>query len=115
MILRPAIYDLWLDPGFRDLEPMTEMLKPYDGRAAQPKLSTVDQLRGAGTQTPPEVSKAPPVSGYGRLRIAIAGGKSPCAEWFSAPQLQRHAIAGISFLISKTGTIVHPSRLFATS
>ena len=46
-------------------------------RAAQPKLSIVDQLSGAGTQTPPEVSKASPVFGNGRHRIAIAGGKSP--------------------------------------
>ncbi len=30
MILPAASYDLWLDPGFRDLAATTEMLKPYD-------------------------------------------------------------------------------------
>ncbi len=29
-ILPAASYDLWLDPGFRDLAATTEMLKPYD-------------------------------------------------------------------------------------
>ncbi len=31
-ILPPTIYDLWLDPGFRDLAAITAMLKPYDAR-----------------------------------------------------------------------------------
>ena len=30
MILPAASYDLWLDPGFRDVAATTEMLKPYD-------------------------------------------------------------------------------------
>ena len=30
VILPPAIYELWLDPGFQDLEAMTEIFKPYD-------------------------------------------------------------------------------------
>ena len=30
VILPPASYDLWLDPGFRDAAATTEMLKPYD-------------------------------------------------------------------------------------
>ena len=30
VILPAASYDLWLDPGFRDLAATTEMLKPYD-------------------------------------------------------------------------------------
>jgi putative SOS response-associated peptidase YedK len=30
VILPPASYDLWLDPGFRDLAATREMLKPYD-------------------------------------------------------------------------------------
>lgn len=32
VILPPASYDLWLDPGFRDLATTTEILKPYDAR-----------------------------------------------------------------------------------
>lgn len=30
VILPAASYDLWLDPGFRDVATATEMLKPYD-------------------------------------------------------------------------------------
>jgi len=30
VILPPASYDLWLDPGFRDVAATTDMLKPYD-------------------------------------------------------------------------------------
>lgn len=30
VILPSASYDLWLDPGFRDLAATSEMLKPYD-------------------------------------------------------------------------------------
>ncbi|MGD0930409.1 MAG: SOS response-associated peptidase [Candidatus Korobacteraceae bacterium] len=30
VILPPTSYDLWLDPGFRELAATTEMLKPYD-------------------------------------------------------------------------------------
>src|ERR1035438_2142881 len=30
VILPSTSYDLWLDPDFRDLAAMTEMLKPYD-------------------------------------------------------------------------------------
>lgn len=33
VILPAASYDLWLDPGFRDLATTTEMLKPYDAGA----------------------------------------------------------------------------------
>src|SRR5208282_3084640 len=30
VILPAASYELWLDPGFRDVAATTEMLKPYD-------------------------------------------------------------------------------------
>lgn len=30
VILPAASYDLWLDPGFRDVATTTELLKPYD-------------------------------------------------------------------------------------
>ena len=39
VILPSASYDLWLDPGFRDLAATTEMLKPYD--AGQMRRYTV--------------------------------------------------------------------------
>jgi len=29
-ILSPEHYDLWLDPGFRHVEPLKEMLGPFD-------------------------------------------------------------------------------------
>ena len=32
VILDPDTYDLWLDPGMRDVRVMSEMLKPYDAR-----------------------------------------------------------------------------------
>ena len=32
VILDPDIYDLWLDPGMRDVAAASEMLKPYDAR-----------------------------------------------------------------------------------
>ena len=30
VILDPDIYDLWLDPGMRDVRVVSDMLKPYD-------------------------------------------------------------------------------------
>ena len=30
VILSSANYDLWLDPGFRDVAETTEMLRPFD-------------------------------------------------------------------------------------
>ena len=30
VILDPDIYDLWLDPGMRDVGAASELLKPYD-------------------------------------------------------------------------------------
>jgi putative SOS response-associated peptidase YedK len=32
VILDPDAYDVWLDPGFRDVAAASEMLKPYDAR-----------------------------------------------------------------------------------
>ncbi|SRR5216683_496385 len=32
VILRPDDYDLWLDPGMRDVTAASELLKPYDAR-----------------------------------------------------------------------------------
>jgi putative SOS response-associated peptidase YedK len=33
VILDPDCYDLWLDPGVRDVAVVSELLKPYDARA----------------------------------------------------------------------------------
>jgi putative SOS response-associated peptidase YedK len=33
VILHPASYDLWLDPGMQDVATITELLKPYDARS----------------------------------------------------------------------------------
>ena len=33
VILDPDGYDLWLDPGMRDVGAASELLKPYDARA----------------------------------------------------------------------------------
>jgi putative SOS response-associated peptidase YedK len=32
VILDPDAYDLWLDPGMRDVHAASELLKPYDAR-----------------------------------------------------------------------------------
>jgi putative SOS response-associated peptidase YedK len=32
VILDPDSYDLWLDPGLRDVTVASELLKPYDAR-----------------------------------------------------------------------------------
>lgn len=32
VILSPDTYDLWLDPGVRDVAMVSELLKPYDAR-----------------------------------------------------------------------------------
>jgi putative SOS response-associated peptidase YedK len=46
VILPSASYDLWLNPGFRDLAGATEMLKPYDAArmhryAVSPRINNV--------------------------------------------------------------------------
>jgi putative SOS response-associated peptidase YedK len=32
VILDPASYDLWLDPGMQNVAAISELLKPYDAR-----------------------------------------------------------------------------------
>jgi len=32
VILRPENYDLWLDPGFKDVKALAEVLAPFDAR-----------------------------------------------------------------------------------
>src|ERR1700676_2778481 len=47
VILDRADYDLWLDPGMKDVDAVTEMLKPYDAGAmrSHPVSSRVNMLR----------------------------------------------------------------------
>jgi SOS response associated peptidase (SRAP) len=33
VILDPDIYDLWLDPGMKDVRAVSDMLKPYNARS----------------------------------------------------------------------------------
>jgi putative SOS response-associated peptidase YedK len=33
VILDPASYDLWLDPGMTNVQVISEMLKPYDAQS----------------------------------------------------------------------------------
>ena len=42
VILEPENYELWLDPGFKDLDTLTAMLKPFD--AAKMKCYSVSTL-----------------------------------------------------------------------
>ena len=42
VILEPENYELWLDPGFKDLDTLTAMLKPFD--PAQMKCYPVSTL-----------------------------------------------------------------------
>ena len=42
VILEPENYELWLDPGFKDLDTLTAMLKPFD--AAKMKCYPVSTL-----------------------------------------------------------------------
>ena len=32
VVLNPDSYDLWLDPGMKDVAVVSELLKPYDAR-----------------------------------------------------------------------------------
>jgi putative SOS response-associated peptidase YedK len=42
VILEPGNYELWLDPGFKDLDTLTATLKPFD--PAQMKCYPVSTL-----------------------------------------------------------------------
>jgi putative SOS response-associated peptidase YedK len=55
VILPPASYDLWLDPGFRDLAVTTEMLKPCD--AGQMRRYAVSTRVNNITNDDPECSE----------------------------------------------------------
>jgi putative SOS response-associated peptidase YedK len=63
VILDRADYDLWLDPGMRNVDAVSEMLKPYDAHAMRsyPVSSRVNQVANddAECATPIEL-EAPP-------------------------------------------------------
>ena len=52
VILEPENYELWLDPGFRDLDTLTGMLKPFD--PAQMKCHAVSALVNSPANDDPE-------------------------------------------------------------
>jgi putative SOS response-associated peptidase YedK len=46
VILDPDSYDLWLDPGFKDVNAVSELLTPYDARLMRcyPVSTRVNQV-----------------------------------------------------------------------
>ncbi len=59
VILDPDIYDLWLDPGFNDLNAVSDLLKPFDARLMRcfPVSTRVNQVANddEGCAAPVEV------------------------------------------------------------
>ena len=55
VILSPASYDLWLDPGFRDVAATTEMLRPFD--AVLMRRYTVGERVNSVANDDPECSE----------------------------------------------------------
>ena len=51
VILDPDVFDLWLDPGMRDLSAASELLKPCDARLTRcyPVSSRVNQVATSST------------------------------------------------------------------
>jgi putative SOS response-associated peptidase YedK len=47
VILSSDCYDLWLDPGVRDVAVVSELLKPYDARLMRcyPVSTRINQVR----------------------------------------------------------------------
>jgi len=60
VILQPASYDLWLDPGFRALAATREVLKPYD--AGQMRRHAVSMRVNSVMNDNPECSEPITVS-----------------------------------------------------
>jgi len=62
-ILPAASYDLWLDPGFRDLAGTTEMLKPYDAGLMRryPVGECVNSVANDGPECSRAIESQPPV------------------------------------------------------
>jgi putative SOS response-associated peptidase YedK len=53
VILAPDSYDLWLDPGMRDVSVASDLLKPYDARAMRCLPCHRQQCRGSMCSTNP--------------------------------------------------------------
>jgi putative SOS response-associated peptidase YedK len=60
VILAPADYDLWLDPGMKEVAALTELLKPYDARLmrAYPVSARVNQVANDDPQCAVRVEAA---------------------------------------------------------
>ena len=63
VILNRADYDLWLDPGMRNVDVVSEILKPYDARAMRsyPVSSRVNHVANDDAEcSKPIEPEAPP-------------------------------------------------------
>jgi putative SOS response-associated peptidase YedK len=76
VILSPTEYDLWLDPGFRDVAATTEMLKPFDAKLMRryPVSERVNSVANDDPECSQPIEMLPP----------------PQAELFLAPGLDRN-------------------------
>ena len=63
VILDPDSYDLWLDPGMRDVSVATELLKPFDARLMRcyPVSTRINSVAndGEGCSEPVELAQTP--------------------------------------------------------
>ena len=62
VILSPANYDLWLDPGFRDLAATSEMLRPFDAGLMRryPVSERVNCVANDGPECSEPIESLPP-------------------------------------------------------
>jgi putative SOS response-associated peptidase YedK len=65
VILSPVSYDLWLDPGFRDVAEITAMLAPFDARLMRryPVSGRVNSVADDDPECAEPVESFPPVQG----------------------------------------------------
>jgi putative SOS response-associated peptidase YedK len=71
VILDPADYDLWLDPGFKDAKAVSDLLKPYDARQMRryPVSNRVNSVvnEDDSCSTPIDLPTDPPAEQQGEL------------------------------------------------
>jgi putative SOS response-associated peptidase YedK len=62
VILSPADYDLWLDPGFRDVAATSGMLRPFDARLMRryPVSERVNSVANDGPECCEQIESLPP-------------------------------------------------------
>jgi putative SOS response-associated peptidase YedK len=61
VILDPDSYDLWLDPGMRNVDAVADLLKPYDGRAmrCRPVSSRINHVANDDAECSAPVELSP--------------------------------------------------------